>query len=362
VSDDSGERNLDPTDERREKFRKDGRFAKARDAGGVAATFAVALVLAGSSERLLHLVRELFARTFGDLGALERAGAREVLRLGVTSTIDLAGAVVLAAMGASVIVGLAQSGFRPYIEMLEIKPERLDPRQAIGKLFSPKRAGQETAVAILRLGAVGYVAWRAFAIELPQMAALSRVPISAALPLMGAALGRVMVTSTVALFLVALVDYGQSWFTLSRELKMTRKERTDDARQQDGDPKAKARMKARSRAISRKRALSSVKNADVVVTNPTHVAVALRYGPKDPAPVVLAKGHDEVAMLIRAQARKHGIPIFENRRLARALDAEVKVGRPVPPAHFAAVARVLAFVYRLGKRRGGPRGTGRAQP
>jgi flagellar biosynthetic protein FlhB len=99
--------------------------------------------------------------------------------------------------------------------------------------------------------------------------------------------------------------------------------------------------------MARKRALNAVKNADVIVTNPTHVAVALRYGPKDPAPVVLAKGHDEVALRIRAEARKHGIPILENRRLARALDAEVAIGRPVPAAHFAAVARILAFVFRL---------------
>jgi flagellar biosynthetic protein FlhB len=130
-------------------------------------------------------------------------------------------------------------------------------------------------------------------------------------------------------------------------MKMTRKEREEESRNADGDPKAKARMKARARAMSKKRAMNAVKNADVVVTNPTHVAVALRYAAKDPAPIVLAKGHDEVALRIRAEARKHGIPILENRRLARALDAEVAVGRAVPAAHFAAVARILAFVYKL---------------
>ncbi len=359
---DEAERTLDPTDDRREKFRKEGRFAKARDAGGVAAALAVALVLASSPSYIAHGVRLLFARTLGDLGALQRGSAWAVLRMGGASVAELAGPAVAAAMAASVIVGLAQSGFRPYMDMLAIKPERLDPRQAIGKLFSPKRAALETAVAIFRLAVVGYVAWRAFALELPQLMALSRVPLSGALPVLGGALGRVLATATGAMLVVALVDYGQSWLTLSRELKMTRKERTDESRQQDGDPKAKGRLKARSRALAKKRALASVKNADVVVTNPTHVAVALRYGPRDPAPVVLAKGHDDVAMVIRAQARKHGIPILENRRLARALDAEVPIGRPVPPAHFAAVARVLAFVYRLGGRGAAKaRGTGRAR-
>jgi flagellar biosynthetic protein FlhB len=113
-------------------------------------------------------------------------------------------------------------------------------------------------------------------------------------------------------------------------------------------------MRQRARALARKRAITNVKTADVVVANPTHISVALRYSEKDAAPIVVAKGHDEVAMQIRAEARKHGIPILENRPLARALDAEVRVGHPIPAAHFTAVAKVLAFVYRLR----GPRGRG----
>lgn len=122
-------------------------------------------------------------------------------------------------------------------------------------------------------------------------------------------------------------------------------------RSNDGDPKVKARMRARAKALARRRAALDMKNAAVVITNPTHVAVALRYGAKDPAPVVIAKGHDEVALQIRADARKHGVPIIESRALARSLDAEVPIGRPIPGAHFAAVAKVLAFVYRLKGRR-----------
>jgi len=346
--DDAGERTFDASDQKKEQFRKEGRFARARDASGVAATFAVLGVLAGSAGSLTDGVGTLFAQTLGDLGALERDGAWTVIRVAAMNVLQLAGPAVGGAMIASVVIGLAQAGFRPYIEMLAVKPERLDPRSAIGKMFSPKRAATETAVAMLRLAVVGFVAWRSFVIELPMLVALSRVPVTSALPVMGGALGRVFATATGALLLVAVIDYGQSWWSISKDLKMTRKERTDESKQSDGDPKLKGKMKARARAMAKKRAMQSVQFADVIVTNPTHVAVALRYGPKDPAPIVLAKGHDEVALRIRAEARKHGIPILENRRLARALDAEVQVGRPVPPAHFAAVARVLAFVYKLG--------------
>lgn len=365
MSDDT-ERTLDPTDQRREQFRKDGRFAKARDATGLAATVAVLGVVAGTSGRLVDETRNLFMRTLGDLGALERTGPMDVIGSAARACAMLAAPATFAAVFAAIAIGLAQSGFRQYGELLGPKMSRLDPRSAIGRLFSPKRAGLEAAVSLLRIGLVGAVAWRAFDAELPTLVSLSRVPLSGAMPAASSAMGRVLWTSLGALLLVTLADYAQSFFTLSKEMKMTRKERTDESKAQDGDPKAKARMRARARAVAKRRALSSVKTADVIVTNPTHVAVALRYSAKDPAPVVVAKGHDEVALRIRAEARKHGIPILENRRLARALDAEVQVGRAIPGAHFAAVARVLAFVYRLGRaasKKGRPhieRGTRRA--
>lgn len=358
---DDAERTLDPTDQRKEQFRKEGRFAKARDAGGVAATFAVVLVLTASATTSGEAIREMFAHTLGDLGALERTGPAAVLGSAFRAIVTLAGPPVAAATFAASLVGIVQAGFHPYTDLLGIKFERLDPSGAIGKMFSPKRAASETVVAVLRLVAVGLVAWRALVLELPKLSVLSRIPLAAGLPVLLGAVERVVVMSTFALFVVALADYAQSYWTLSREMMMTRKERTDESRQQDGDPKAKARMKARARAMAKKRALSNVKDADVIVTNPTHVAVALRYGPKDPAPVVVAKGHDEMALLIRAQGRKYGVPILENRRLARALDAEVSLGRPVPPAHFAAVARVLAFVYKRGRKRRAAQTTGTAR-
>jgi flagellar biosynthetic protein FlhB len=347
MSGDAGDRTYEPTEQRKEQFRKEGRIPRARDAGGVVATAAVIGVLAGSEGTLSASARRLFQSTVGDLGALERLGPGAVLRgaaleLGVTC-----GAAVAAAVVAAIVVGLAQTRFRTFSELLGPKLSRLDPRPGLSRLFSLRKAGAETLVALLRVAVVGGVTWYALSRELGLLSALSRMPLRGALPAMLGALGRVAGIATGALVVVTAVDYMQSFFTLAREMKMTRKEREEEAKQSDGDPKAKARMKARARALAKKRALMAVKNADVVVTNPTHVAVALRYGPKDPAPVVIAKGHDEVALRIRAEARRHGIPILENRRLARALDAEVPVGRAVPAAHFAAVARVLAFVYRL---------------
>lgn len=352
MSADNGDRTYEPTDQRREEFRKQGRFAKARDAGGVVATAAVIAVLAGSQERLADASRRLMAGTLGDLGALERLGPASVLSSAGGELLALAGAAVLAAVTASTALGAGQAGFRSYGELLTPDLSRLDPSKGLERFFSPKRAGLETLVAVARVAAVAAVAWHALSKELPLLTALARMPLQGSVPVMLAAIARMVGMVTGVLVLVAAIDYAQSRYTISRDMKMTRKEREDESKQSDGDPKAKARMKSRARALAKKRAMNAVKNADVVVTNPTHVAVALRYGPKDAAPVVIAKGHDEVALRIRAEARKHGVPILENRRLARALDAEVAIGRPVPAAHFAAVARVLAFVYRLRGARG----------
>jgi flagellar biosynthetic protein FlhB len=224
------------------------------------------------------------------------------------------------------------------------------------QLASPKKAAVEMLLSFLRVGVVGYVAYRTSVLELPGVLSLARMSVDVSIERMVNAILHVVFGAGGALAAIAVIDYAQSRFRLEQEMKMTRQELTDEMRQQDGNPKVKGRIKARARALSKKRAMQNVKKASVIVTNPTHVAVALRYEQNDAAPVVVAKGHDDDALRIRAEARRYGIPILENRPLARALDAEVAIGHPIPVAHFAAVARVLAFVYRLrGVRRRGTR-------
>lgn len=348
---DDDDRTLDPTDQRIEEFRKQGRIAKARDIGGVVATAAVLVVLNGSRDSLWNTTRTMFQSSLGDLTALERVGVKPVFAGMATSLLALSGLAIGAAMIAAVAMGLVQTRGQLFGELLMPSADKLNPVNGFKRLFDFKKQGMETFVAILRVALLGIVAWKTLSADLPALSAMARMPLLGAIPALLGAIGRTAAYCTGTLVLVAAVDFAQSWFTLSKEMKMTRKEREDESKQSEGDQKAKGKMKAKARQNARKRSLNAVKGADVIVTNPTHVAVALRYGPKDPAPVVLAKGHDEIALRIRAEARKHGIPIMENRRLARALDAEVQVGRPVPAAHFAAVARVLAFVYKLKKRK-----------
>ena len=359
MADQGGERSFEATEQRREQFRKQGRFARAKDIGGLAATLAVVLGTIASHRHLVGALEVLFARTVGDLEALDRLGIAGALRAAATPVVMEAGPILGAAALLAFLGSAAQVGFRINTDAISVKFDRLDPKAGLDRLLAFRKNFEELCVSLLRVFAVGYVAYRAVDRELPALLAIARAPIAASGELAASSVARVILSVLVALLLVGAADYAHAWFSLERDLKMTRQERVDESRQQDGDPKAKGRMKQRARAIAKKRGLGSVKTADVIVTNPTHIAIALRYGPTDVAPVVVAKGTDEAALRIRTEARRLGIPIMENRPLARALNAEVSIGRIVPQAHFAAVAQVLAFVYRL-KKRGAIGGTRRA--
>ncbi len=347
MSDDDAERTHEPTPQRREQFRKDGRYARARDAGGIAASLAVGAVLLGSRGVLSRTATFLFTSSHGDLAGLGRLGPRHVLLLSGSVVGTMAGPALLAGTTAAVMISIAQSGVRIQTDTLGFKFERLNPIEGFKRLLSFKQGMTEVLLGLLRVVLIAAVAWRALEHDLPSLVSLARVPADAAIARSVEVITKVAMHALFALTVVAAADYGWSWWKIQSEMKMTRREVMDESRSQEGDAKLKGKRKAIARAMLRKRSIANVRKADVVVTNPTHIAVALRYSKGDAAPVVIAKGHDGVAMLIRREARKHGVPILENRPLARALDAEVQIGQMVPGKHFVAVARVLAWVYRI---------------
>jgi flagellar biosynthetic protein FlhB len=353
----ASEKTHEATPHRREQFRKQGRFARARDAGAIATIGATLGILAGGRFAVVRIAHELFRRCHGDLGALAEGRGAEALHLAGTTLVAMAAPCAVAAAIAGALAGVAQAGPHLYLELAQFKASRLDPFPRLAQLFQMKHGGAEALLSLLRIAVVGGVAYHAVRAELPRILSLGRASLDASAGDLTGAVTRVTMATLLALLGMAALDYFHSRISLEKEMRMSLKEILEETKQQEGDPKQKARLRTKSRQLAKKRSLANVKQATVVVTNPTHVAVALRYGDQDPAPVVVAKGHDDLALLIRAEARRHGVPILENRPLARALDAEVPLGHPVPAAHFVAVARVLAFVYRLRDRRGG---TGRA--
>ncbi len=354
---DEGDKKYDPTPRRRKQFRDEGRIARARDAAPAAAGLLVVLVLVGTLGEAKSSLFDLFRASLGDVSALSRGQGASVRTMALGTMVTLVVPAVVAACVGAIVLGAAQSGLQLNLGLVEFKAERLDPISKIKQMFSLSHGGVELLLSLAKVVLVGGVAYQALHAEWGKLTRLASTDFVTGSGILFSATLHLALNALLATAVIAAADYAQSWFRLEREMKMTLKELRDDMRSEDGDPHVKAKMKARARALSKKRMMADVKHAAVIVTNPTHVSVALRYTATDPAPVVVAKGHDDVALAIRREARAHGVPIMENRRLARSLDAEIPIGKPVKMAHFAAVARLLSLVYRL-KSRGRPQAAG----
>ena len=358
---DDEDKRFDPTPKRREEYRNQGRIARARDAGAVAGISATLAVIVGTKSAMGPTIDRLFAVTLGDADALVRG---EVGALSPALAQAVAVFVVppmVASVVGGVAIGFAQAGIDINLELIEFKPERLDPTDRIKQMFTLSHGLFEVTLALLKVGAVGWVVYGSVSDALPSLLQLTGATVSAAFVSILGIVTDLVLKALGVMVLIAAADYGQSYFRLEQDMKMSLVELKEEMKQSDGDPHIKGKRRAKQRQLARQRMMEGVRTAAVVVTNPTHVAVALRYDETDPAPIVVAKGHDEIALAIRREAKTHEVPIVENRPLARTLDADVKLGKPIRLEHFAAVAKILALVFkRRSRKRGAPRGRGRS--
>jgi flagellar biosynthesis protein FlhB len=223
----------------------------------------------------------------------------------------------------------------------------LDPSAGIQRVFSFRDSLVELAQGTAKLTFLGVVVGSeliAHAKDLPRLAAGQPSDVAYALATL---VQDVVVSAAPVLVILSIADYGWAWWQFREKMMRTDQQVRDDAKDAEGDPRMKGIRRQRQREIALGQSLKRVAEADVIVTNPTHYAVALRYKRgKDQAPVVVAKGVDHVALKIRAEARRLGIAIVEDRVLARALHAKVKPGRAIPSEYYGAVARVLAVIWR----------------
>jgi flagellar biosynthetic protein FlhB len=338
------------TPEKRKKAREQGDFAKSRDAGGVMAALATLLTLSAMGPAAVSVLMNFTAYCFGEHVDLLDTGAGSLLQRagGVLAGLILPGAFA-AAVGAAAI-GFVQAGFHPQAELVSFNFGRLDPISKLKQMFKPTQALSELVQGLLRVGVVAYAVYGTVRDTLPRIVAISRGALTDAAHELVSAIGTLALHASLALALLAGLEYGWNKFQLEKRLMMSRQEIKDEMKQAEGDPRIKARQRARARERLKRGLAKQVKSSDVVLANPTHISVALRYRAKDGAPVVTAKGYDEIAMHMRKIAKDAGIPVVENRMLARAIAARVKVGRAIPADLYAAVAEVLAFVYRLRRR------------
>ena len=329
------------TPKRLREFRKRGDIALSRDVVSTAALtggmIALAVCLGGAANAMMALTRDAMTASDGrDTFGLPSAALR------CFGTV--AGPVMIGAALAALASILAQLGWPPAFKGIKFNLGRMSPLQNIRQAFGLGAMTRRGGAAVAKLAVVGAVVVLSVRHGVTAHALEAGAIGSSAWN----AIARAMWLVLGALIAVAAFDYFLARRRITSQMMMSPDEIKREHRESEGDPQVRARRRARMRELAKRRIAASVAKADVVIVNPSHYAVALRYDEtSDRAPIVVAKGMDELAEKIREVARKHQVPVLSRPPLARALHKHVKEGQPIPANLFRAVAEVLAYVYRL---------------
>ena len=342
------------TPKRRNEARRQGNVAKSTDLNG-------AVVLAAGLVGLLFLGPNLvsgasaFMRAiFGEIShpgsATSAAGLHQLFQTGLNTMLTTVAPIAGMCVAAALTVNIAQVRLKPTFQPLKPNFSKLNPLTGAKNLFGP-RIAFEGAKAISKVAAVGAVVAIALVPQLTSLGASVGTPPAALGSMISSGAMGIAERALIAYLLIGIVDLVYQKRRYAKSLKMSKREVKEEAKQADLPPEIKSALRRRQIQAARARMMAAIPQADVVVTNPTHFAVALQYDGSRPAPVVVAKGQDLVAKQIRRIAEESGVPIVPDPPLARSLHKSVEIGQMIPAEMFAAVAQVLAFVYRMAGRR-----------
>ena len=349
MADSAQNKHLPASQRKIEKAREDGQVARSRDLGHFAAVAAAGALfaamapeLAGGLKNILVAGLQFDARTLAEPNAMATRLGELALRM-LWIVLPLGSVMAVAALAAGVASGGWNWTFKPMLPSFG----KLNPVAGLGRMVSKQQLGDtlKACLLILVLGTIGALYLRT---RLPAFAATLDLPLPAALAHTTSTLQDGLILLAAALAVFALVDVPLQRKWLQDRLKMSHQEVKEEYKQLEGNVEVKGKMKALMRERVKRRMLAAVPKADIVVMNPTHYAVALKYDDTTmSAPRVLAKGADLLALRIRDIAKEAGVPVLQAAPLARALYAHAELDREVPAALFAAVAQVLAYVYQL---------------
>lgn len=339
-----------------EEARKKGDVAKSPDvAAAMSLAGAMAVLLIGGgyfSRQMAEDMLPFLAEPHAMIGGLQAGAGVEIGMRAVWAVTPFLAALMLAVIVGGVGGNLAQSGFLFTAEKIKPKWSAVSPLSGFKRIFGPDGIVQFIKT-FLKLVAIGAVCWwvlKPHTRELENLAAMSPAMI---LPFARDLAASLMISALIFLAFTAGADFIWQKFRFAKRMRMTKEETKEDYKQTEGDPHVKGKLRQIRMQRSRQRMMQAVPSATVVITNPTHYSVALRYEPDqgDAAPICVAKGVDAVAFRIREMAKENGVPVVENVPLARALYATVEVDEVIPREHFEAAAKVIGFVMQGRKRR-----------
>ncbi|MFP5518562.1 MAG: flagellar biosynthesis protein FlhB [Bdellovibrionia bacterium] len=352
MADDQGdEKTEEATDAKREEFRKKGQVATTRELASAAFLLAAAGLVYALGRFFFRELSELFTYSFGNQLVVHiRSGDfTEAMKFAAFKGVLL----IAPALGVAGLIGFAssvvQTGFLQVEDALTPKFEKLDPIAGFKRLFS-MRTLVEGLKSFLKMVFIIGVLYYVLKSEIRILPTMIHFNVAEMFVYIGTLMFKLFSTIGGIMLILALADYFFQRWDLEKQMMMTKQEVKEEHKQREGDPMIKSRIRQIQRQMATKRMMDDIPKATVVVTNPTHIAVVLKYDENLPAPQLVAKGADLVAEKIKEIAREHNIPILENKPLARTIFKTLKIGQVIPRELFVAVAEVISYVYKLKKR------------
>jgi flagellar biosynthesis protein FlhB len=343
------ERTEEATPKRREEAREKGQVAVSREVASAVVLGASLIYFYFGSGSFMEGITEIMKTSFRDSGhvLLSQKNIYALLFSLAYKVFLLLFPLLLTVFVAGFVANVLQVGFLFSWEAVQPKLSKVDPFKGLKRLFS-LRSLVELVKSLFKISVVGLIAYLVIIKEIPGLFPLADQSIWGMLAFIGRVSFRIMIMTCWVLVIMALLDYLYQRWEFEKSIRMSQQEIKEEFKHSEGDPLIKSRIKRLQREIARKRMMASIPKADVVITNPTHLAIAIRYDQDNMnAPVVVAKGAGYVAEKIREIAAKHQIPIVENKPVAQVLYKIANIGDMIPADLYRAVAEILAYVYRL---------------
>ena len=337
------------TPRKREEARKKGEVAKSRELPSIAVLLASLITITIFASYMFTHIQIIMRGSFSlpilkDLNITNLlVFAQKMITLFILTISPLLAAIFVTA----VLSNIMQVGFILSGELIKPKLSKLDPIKGLERLFS-RQSFMELFKSLLKLVIVGSVAYLTVRSEMKNVHLLGDMEFNSIIMYILLAIFKIFIRCTLAMIFLVAIDYAFQKWDFEKRLKMSKKEVKDEFKRTEGDPLIKSRIRSIQMQMARKRMMQEVPQADVVITNPTKLAVALKYDSSIMgAPKLLAKGAGKIAKRIRELAEKHDIPVVENKELAQGLYSLVEIGQEIPPTLYQAVAEVLAYIYKL---------------
>lgn len=346
---DDSQKTEDPTHKRLEDARKKGQVIFSREVSSFLVLFVLAMGVSSMMPSMMKHTALSMSR-FLEVPDSFPLDSGSIMILYENVMQDFFGIMTLLfifLIGAAFFSPLVQRGWLVSFESLKPQISRISPIKGLSRLFS-LRSLVEFAKGIFKLTLIGVISYAAVSPSLPEIGQLYTHSALSTFFLLGELAGRIMIGICVFMFFVSLMDYLYQRYEYMKQMRMSKQEIKEEFKSTEGNPEVKSKLKEIRRERANKRMMAAVPEADVVVTNPTHYSIALKYDPESSAaPKLLAKGQDHLALKIREIAKEHDIPLVENAPLARALYSSVEVDEEIPVNHYQAVAEIIRYVYKL---------------